>query len=55
MGQFFRNCVPDFRWTVLKLLGSGGFGDVYKVVKEENQDRKVEYDTAMKIIHRNTM
>lgn len=39
-----------FRWKVLKLLGSGGFGDVYRVVKEgtagskdskESRDSKV--------------
>ncbi|ETN79351.1 hypothetical protein NECAME_09884 [Necator americanus] len=35
----------SFTWKVVKLLGSGGFGDVYKVVKENNEDKK-EY--AMK-------
>uniref|UniRef100_A0A0K0DD07 Protein kinase domain-containing protein n=1 Tax=Angiostrongylus cantonensis TaxID=6313 RepID=A0A0K0DD07_ANGCA len=33
------------RWGVIKLLGSGGFGDVYKVAKVNNPD-KTEY--AMK-------
>ncbi|RCN26158.1 hypothetical protein ANCCAN_28123 [Ancylostoma caninum] len=35
----------NFTWKVIKLLGSGGFGDVYKVVKQDNEDKK-EY--AMK-------
>ncbi|KAK6038709.1 hypothetical protein COOONC_23786 [Cooperia oncophora] len=35
----------SFKWRVIKLLGSGGFGDVYKVVKENDGDKK-EY--AMK-------
>ncbi|VDL75506.1 unnamed protein product [Nippostrongylus brasiliensis] len=30
-----------FTWKVIKLLGSGGFGDVYKVVKENNEDKHV--------------
>ncbi|WKX88545.1 hypothetical protein Q1695_008296 [Nippostrongylus brasiliensis] len=34
-----------FTWKVIKILGSGGFGDVYKVVKENDADKK-EY--AMK-------
>ncbi|KAK6012595.1 hypothetical protein OSTOST_22232, partial [Ostertagia ostertagi] len=35
----------NFTWRVIKLLGSGGFGDVYKVVKENDADKQ-EY--AMK-------
>ncbi|EYC40140.1 hypothetical protein Y032_0627g814 [Ancylostoma ceylanicum] len=35
----------SYTWRVIKILGSGGFGDVYKVVKEESDDKK-EY--AMK-------
>ncbi|KAL6730934.1 hypothetical protein Aduo_001853 [Ancylostoma duodenale] len=35
----------NFTWKIIKLLGSGGFGDVYKVVKQDNEDKK-EY--AMK-------
>lgn len=35
----------SFIWKIVKLLGSGGFGDVYRVIKVENLDRK-EY--AMK-------
>ncbi|WKX92948.1 hypothetical protein Q1695_010741 [Nippostrongylus brasiliensis] len=34
-----------FTWKVIKLLGSGGFGDVYKVVKENNEDK---HEYAMK-------
>ncbi|CAJ0601941.1 unnamed protein product [Cylicocyclus nassatus] len=34
-----------FTWRVIKLLGSGGFGDVYKVVKVNNPDTK---EAAMK-------
>ncbi|VDO13750.1 unnamed protein product [Haemonchus placei] len=30
----------NFTWKVIKLLGSGGFGDVYQVVKEKNNDKK---------------
>ncbi|KAJ1351444.1 hypothetical protein KIN20_007445 [Parelaphostrongylus tenuis] len=29
----------QFTWRVIKLLGAGGFGDVYKVVKERNPDK----------------
>ncbi|PIO59515.1 hypothetical protein TELCIR_19021, partial [Teladorsagia circumcincta] len=29
----------NFRWRVIKLLGSGGFGDVYKVQKVNNPDK----------------
>ncbi|WKX90048.1 hypothetical protein Q1695_009131 [Nippostrongylus brasiliensis] len=35
----------NYTWRILKLLGSGGFGDVYKVVKEKDNDKQ-EY--AMK-------
>ncbi|KAE9420067.1 hypothetical protein Angca_005956, partial [Angiostrongylus cantonensis] len=35
----------SFTWKITKLLGSGGFGDVYKVIKENSNDNK-EY--AMK-------
>ncbi|CAJ0606158.1 unnamed protein product [Cylicocyclus nassatus] len=35
----------SYTWKIIKLLGSGGFGDVYKVVKENDDDKK-EY--AMK-------
>nr|CDJ92612.1 Serine threonine protein kinase-related domain containing protein [Haemonchus contortus] len=31
----------NFTWKVIKLLGSGGFGDVYQVVKEKNNDKKI--------------
>ncbi|WKY06415.1 hypothetical protein Q1695_006533 [Nippostrongylus brasiliensis] len=33
------------RWRVVKLLGSGGFGDVYKVQKVDNPDKT---ESAMK-------
>ncbi|KAL6740291.1 hypothetical protein Aduo_013660 [Ancylostoma duodenale] len=35
----------QFTWRVIKLLGSGGFGDVYKVVKVNNPDKT---ESAMK-------
>ncbi|KAK6736471.1 hypothetical protein RB195_019261 [Necator americanus] len=35
----------SFQWKVIKILGSGGFGDVYKVAKEDSDDKN-EY--AMK-------
>ncbi|EYC10446.1 hypothetical protein Y032_0055g2559 [Ancylostoma ceylanicum] len=34
-----------YRWRVIKLLGSGGFGDVYKVHKVNNPDKT---ESAMK-------
>ncbi|VDM77781.1 unnamed protein product [Strongylus vulgaris] len=36
----------SFRWKVIKILGSGGFGDVYKVVKENDEDKKVIFRGA---------
>ncbi|PIO74156.1 hypothetical protein TELCIR_03839 [Teladorsagia circumcincta] len=35
----------QFTWRVIKLLGSGGFGDVYKVQKVNNPDKT---ESAMK-------
>ncbi|KAE9415907.1 hypothetical protein Angca_006147 [Angiostrongylus cantonensis] len=35
----------QFTWRVIKLLGSGGFGDVYKVQKKDNPDKT---ESAMK-------
>ncbi|WKY06414.1 hypothetical protein Q1695_006533 [Nippostrongylus brasiliensis] len=35
----------QFIWRVVKLLGSGGFGDVYKVQKVDNPDKT---ESAMK-------
>ncbi|RCN52362.1 hypothetical protein ANCCAN_01404 [Ancylostoma caninum] len=35
----------QFTWRVIKLLGSGGFGDVYKVVKHNHPDKT---ESAMK-------